>query len=70
MFRGLGQWQRILLMSKSKKMHVGAGLTSYGDALSTAAIWGSDSGLVFLLHNQFAVWIPLHTTRNTYPLVA
>lgn len=43
---------------------MGAGLWSWGDMLSTAEIWGSDSGLVFLLHNQFAVWIPLHITLN------
>lgn len=49
-----------------RKMCVGAGLRSCGDALSTAAIWGSDSGLVFLLHNQFAVWIPLHTTLTIH----
>lgn len=47
-------------------MHVGAGLWSCGDALSTAEIWSSDSGLVFLLHNQFAVWIPLHITLNMH----
>lgn len=45
---------------------MGAGLWSCGDALSTAAIWGSDGGLVFLLHNQFAVWIPLHITLNIH----
>lgn len=45
---------------------MGARLWSCGDALSTAAIWGSDSGLVFLLHNQFAVWIPLHITLNIH----
>lgn len=44
---------------------MGAGLRSCGNALSTEEIWGSDSRLVFLLHNQFAVWIPSHKTRNT-----
>lgn len=52
-----------------RKMHVGAGLRSCGDALSTAQICGSDSRLVFLLHNQFAVWIPLHITLNTQSLL-
>lgn len=47
-------------------MYVGAGLWSCGDAPSTAEIWGSDSRLVFLRHNQFAVWIPLHITLNTH----
>lgn len=50
-------------------MYVGAGLWSCGDAPSTAEIWGSDSRLVFLLHNQFAVWIPLHITLNTHTLL-
>lgn len=45
---------------------MGAGLWSCGNALSTEEIWGSDSRLVLLLHNQFAVWIPLHKTRNTH----
>lgn len=47
-------------------MHVGAGLKSRRDSEHTAAIWGSDRGLVFLLHNQFTVWIPLHITLNIH----
>lgn len=47
-------------------MRVGAELRSCGDAVSTAAIWGSDCGLVFLLHNQFAVWIPLHEALSIH----
>lgn len=47
-------------------MHEGAGLKSRRDSEYTAAIWGSDRGLVFLLHNQFTVWIPLHITLNIH----
>lgn len=64
MLSGLGRGRGLYWWARPGKMCVGAGLWSYGNALSTAAIWGSDSGLVFLLHNQFAVWIPLHITLN------
>lgn len=58
--RGLYWWEGL------GKMQVGARLWSCGDALSVAEIWGSDSRLVFLLHNQCAVWIPLHISLNMY----
>lgn len=62
----LGERRGLYWWGSPGKMRVGAGLCSCGDALSMAAIWGSDSGLVFLLHNQFAVWIPLHITLNIH----
>lgn len=66
MLRGLGRGEGSYWWGSPGKMHVGAGLWSCGDALSTAEIWSSDSRLVFLLHNQFAVWIPLHITLNMH----
>lgn len=66
MLTGLGRGGDSYWWASPRKMRVGAGLRSCGDAVSTAAIWGSDSGLVFLLHNQFAVWIPLHITLNIH----
>lgn len=42
----------------------GAGLYSCEDAPPAAQIRGSDSRLVFLHHNQFAVWVLLSTDQN------
>lgn len=69
MLRSLGRGGESYWWEGPGKMRVGAGLQSCGNASSTAAIWGSDSGLVFLLHNQFAVWIPLHITLNIHSLL-
>jgi len=48
----------IVLMRKSGKDACGCRIVVFGEALSTAAIRGSDTRLVFLLHSQFAVCIP------------
>lgn len=50
----LGGWGRGW---SSGKMHAAAGSWVCG----AAEIWGSDSRLLFLLYNQFAVWTSIHT---------
>lgn len=65
MLRSLGRGGGILLMRKFRKDACGCRIVVLWGC-STAEIWGSDSRLVFLLHNQFAVWIPFYTTLNMH----
>lgn len=65
MLRSLGKGGGILLMRKFRKDACDCRIVVLWGC-SIAEIWGSDSRLVFLLHNQFAVWIPFYTTLNMH----